>query len=91
MAQHRSSKSSNKATVNPDFDNEKLRRVQEKTNKIAEVMADNINIIYSREEKTSDIHYKSEILKDKASEFNKTVRAKTVWWRRLINFFLSRR
>lgn len=88
MAQ-RSSNSVNQTS--PDFDNEKLRRVQEKTNKIAEVMVDNINIIYSREEKTSDIYYKSEILKDKASEFNKTVRAKTVWWRRLINFFLSRR
>lgn len=84
-------KSLNKTS--PEFDNEKLRlrTVQEKTNKIAEIMTENINIIYSREEKTSDIHYKSEILKDKASEFNKTVRTKTVWWRRLINFFLSRR
>lgn len=53
---------------------DKIKKLHEKTEKIAEVMTDNIAQIYKREERNEDIKFKAEEMEENAVMFKKSAK-----------------
>jgi len=52
----------------------KIKKLHEKTEKIAEVMSDNIAQLYKREERDEDIKLKAEEMEENATMFKKSAK-----------------
>lgn len=73
--------------------NEKIVALQEKTSQIADIMTDNIYQLNARSENMTDIHDKSDDIREKSKMFHKEgkkARRRTTWYWRIYYFVIRR-